>query len=105
MGAARPAAGEAEQAHEAAGPQAVAGDGLVGVFGACREMAARIADETGQGELVEPHERGADDAPRRLRPRAGPVARTPVAGHRPPPVQARAARFFSIWSRASTTAS
>src|SRR5690606_32299889 len=75
MGAARPAAGEAEQAHEAPGPQAMAGDGLIGIFRAGGEMAARIADEAGKGELVEPHQPGAEKASGRLRPGAGPVAR------------------------------
>ena len=82
--AAGPAAHDPEQRHPAAGPQPVAGDRLMRVFRAGRQMPAAIADEAGQRQLVEPHERRAQDPAGRLGPRARPVAGScNLAAHRP----------------------
>jgi hypothetical protein len=58
MRAKRPAAHKAEQPHPPARPEPVPRDGLIGIFGAGRQMAAGIADEAGEGQLVEADGRG-----------------------------------------------
>ena len=68
------ATADPKQAHPAAGPQTVAGDRFMCVFRAGWHMPAGIADEAGERQLIEPDQRRAEQAPRRLRPRARPVA-------------------------------
>ncbi len=52
----------------------VAGYRLVGIFGAGWEMAAAMADETRQGQLIEADETRAEDAARCAAPRAVVIA-------------------------------
>src|SRR4051794_31500203 len=73
-GAARAAAADAKQRHPAAGPKAVAGNRLVAIFGAGRDMAAGIADEAGQRQLVETDEPHAEQTGGGLAERTGIVA-------------------------------
>jgi hypothetical protein len=54
VGAAGPAANKTEETHPASSPQAMAGDGFVGIFRAGGNMAAGISNKSGQGKLIEP---------------------------------------------------
>ena len=45
-----------EQAHPAAGPQAVAGNRLIGIFRTGRQVSAGVADEIGERQLIETDE-------------------------------------------------
>lgn len=70
------AAHHPEQAHPASGPHAVAGDGLVGIFRAGRHVAAMLADQTGQRDLIRADKRSTEQAARCLAPGTIEVART-----------------------------
>ncbi|MDR6632415.1 hypothetical protein J2X72_001199 [Phyllobacterium sp. 1468] len=73
--AARPAAYKAEEAHPASRPQAIPGDGFVGIFRAGGNMAAGISNKTGQRQLVEPDQPCSQQASRCLPPGSLPVTR------------------------------
>ena len=73
MRAARSAAYDPKQPHPTAGPQAVTGNGLIGILRASRQVAAGIADETGKRQLIETHECGAKKASGSFPERTGEV--------------------------------
>src|SRR5437667_2886041 len=52
----------------------MAGDRFMRIFGTGRQVPAVVADEAGERQLVEAHERRAKDTARRLAPRSRPVA-------------------------------
>ncbi len=59
-GAARTATRDTKQRHPTARPKSVAGDRLIAIFGTGRNVAAGIADETRQSQLIEPDEANAE---------------------------------------------
>lgn len=67
-----------EKAHPAAGPETMPGDRLVGIFRASGLVAAGVADESGQRQLIEAHDRRAQKAAGRLGPRPAEIARASV---------------------------
>lgn len=58
-GTAWPTPHNAEKAYPAAIPKSVAGNGFIGIFGACWKMAAIVADKTGQRKLIKANEANA----------------------------------------------
>jgi hypothetical protein len=76
VGAARAAATDPEQRHPSSVPQPVPGDGLIGIFRTGRQMAAGIADEPGERELIQTHQPGAQQPSRRFPP--GPAQLRPA---------------------------
>jgi hypothetical protein len=73
-GAARPAAHEPKQRHERPLPEPMPGDCLIAIFRTGRRMAAGLADEGGERELIGADQRKAEKPAGRLRERALPVA-------------------------------
>lgn len=71
---ARTAAHHAKQRHPATRPQTVPSNRFVSIFGAGRQMPAAIADDTGQGQLVEPDCAHAQQSSGGFPERAGPIA-------------------------------
>src|SRR5690606_7303781 len=74
MRATRPAAHDAEEPHPTTGPKPVSGDSFIGIFRTGGEMAAMVANEARECELVEAHQASAEQAPGRPLPRPLPVA-------------------------------
>lgn len=60
--------------------QAVAGNGLIGIFGTGRHKSAAIADKPRQGELIEAHQTNPQHPSWRLGPRATIISRITRAG-------------------------
>lgn len=115
-GAARSATRDAKQRHPAAGPQTMAGDGLVTELGTGRDMPAAISDEAGKRELIQPDQAHAEQTVGGLAEGTAPVASggrrrgfrmstIRRAAHAGQPTATLACVFASIWSIASTTAS
>ncbi len=76
-GAARTATRDAKQRHPPARPKSVAGDRLIPIFGTGRNVAAGIADEIRQSQLIEPDEANTEKTAWGLRKHSPPVAGSP----------------------------
>src|SRR5262245_14619999 len=71
----RTAPEHAKRAEQSPGPQTMASDRLIGIFGTRRKVAAGIADETGKGQLIQAYQPCSEEASWSFRPSATPISR------------------------------